>query len=320
MIYICVYTVANDRLLAQLCGFYSMKTGQSIQWQSYRDHLIDVSEDPSFLAHELHSGSSLPLTWGICRPNVRNKIAELMTLGQRCTVIFIAREAGKPVDTYHLKAICDVQNLENQFTIVGGAGSVFSGYGNLLITASGNGSFQHQEYFDQIARHGSTGLRIDGHGDWYERVGAFDWHHPSLVTHLENSNRKEFRKGFERYGLHGNAVLELAHAQANWGYVPKDNYVVFDTQSIVLRNGITIASVLTGEHERWERHDVATQVQALVQHSRSHLRVTKRGSRGGFPHPHVRMEESSREMVSRLIEAVGSSGLECIGNSRELNP
>src|SRR5690242_20229038 len=90
---------------------------------------FDVGDDPSFLASRSASGTSRKLSWGVCRPDLRNR----MRPGD--LIVFFAGEADVPhaLRTYRLAAWAVVEALVSQTDIWTYEGlREFRTYSNLL--------------------------------------------------------------------------------------------------------------------------------------------------------------------------------------------
>ena len=177
----------------------------------------DNGDDPSFFAAR-HSGG--PLTWGVCRPDVRNAIEP----GSVCVFFAYTRVVNKT--RYRLSAVATVAYRLDRRSILQDATFSQADYANLLIRRQGNGWL-----YDESDRPQS-----DRHDDWLWRIAT---------------NRTRKKSAFEsrhkiiyETGRFDDGDLEVG-----------ENYVVFSNQvdqTYISRNPPHVATARPGyEHESW---------------------------------------------------------------------
>lgn len=217
---------------------------------------LDSGDDPSFFSSEYFDG---PLTWGVCRGDVRNSI----TAGS--VVIFFAYTQLGELTTYRLSAIATVKQKVKQSAIFADPElKIFRGYLNLLISPDD----EHNQFF------WNEPCYPDGqHYDWMWRL----------------ANRSEFRSSDFRE----NAVVnEISVGQLVNGkrYSFGSNYVIFstdETETYVLEKPPQIARSFGSNIERWEKDSLS---QAVLSRTLSLARQHSQTERGlripGGPRPH----------------------------------
>jgi hypothetical protein len=261
-------------------NFYNLNLSSKLSAGLYDDELIDTGDDPSFLARSIFRNSDGRLSWGICRPDVRNLIAI------DDWAIFIAFETlpngeGK----YYLKAVCQVESKISMWDVVESNITPYSRYGNLLLSYS-NKKYSHHEFLDAL------GSDIIGHTDWYNRIGQFDW---PLIKTLSNFKGKGYRDKYRHFfeNTFNSKHFSLTTLKHQWHYQPLNNYIIFGKRSIIIPNGIHIADIKRRHFEVWVNSAVANSLKQLsMRDNEKYLRTTRLGVRGGYPHRHIRKDET----------------------------
>lgn len=115
----------------------------------------DRGDDPSFFARLNEAKKPGPLTWGICRGDVRNRIMK----GD--VVVFFSKRGAQNNDEYSLSAIVTVE-AKIKHTEVLNPKTGFRNYYNLLIRPTGH--HNRWEHFEPP----QNGPR--GHSDWIWRI------------------------------------------------------------------------------------------------------------------------------------------------------
>lgn len=241
----------------------------------------DNGDDPSFFV----ARQSGPLTWGICRQDVRNSIR----VGSIAAFFsFTPMEDGQVL--YRLCAVTtvlskqDVRSLHRERR--------FAGFRNLYINAlirPVKNGWQYDE---------SDRAESNRHKDWLWRIAA----HNGLTT--ERFNRKHaqvYREEFIPNDLLEQGDLRLA-----------ENYVLFSTtsdDSYICKNPPEVAVAFRGEHEAWSNETLQTltvgTATEYLSSGRNYLRVANRSGRN--VHRHIRFEMPSTAAVawrSELIRAL----------------
>lgn len=246
----------------------------------------DYGDDPSFKASkELHG----PLTWGVCRPNVRNKIGS----GDIAVFFSCSRSKDTGNSTYHLCSIATVGRKVRQ-TDFRRTKSLrqFEGYSNLLVRPlPSSRGWEHYE-----PPHSGP----HGHPDWLSRIAD-----------RADFRKKDFEKveSTDRFGpqtrIRGR-LIEIA-----------PNYVIFSSsksETLVLANPPIVAHFSPGQpHESWRRDKLTRSIRecTLGQARRSgNLRRWLRIGTDRHPHPHPPISfEMPQEKAERwrmgLIGLVG---------------
>jgi hypothetical protein len=217
----------------------------------------DNGDDPSFFVARRSGG---PLTWGVCRQDVRTAIQP------GSIVVFFSYTKTDTVYRYRMSAVATVsEKLDRR--------AVFSDprfapradqYLNLLIRPENDGW-----KYDESDRHKSH-----RHPDWLWRVA-------------EHGGLRTDRFCAKHQGIYTRAWFSNAEV------VMSNNYVVFSsapTETYISPNPPEVAIAETGEHERW----VEKRLKRLTIQKASALHRTHRAclrSRGfGYVHPELRFE------------------------------
>lgn len=221
----------------------------------------DYGDDPSFEAfHRFNT----PVTWGVCRPNVRNK------LRRSDIVIFISREQSEKAKqlTYRLCSIATVADMRKQTDIweVGELGYLKQ-YTNLLIRPLRPGpGWEHLEPSTQKAR---------PHGDWLWRIAEPCKLKKDDFKPIEKKNR--FQNGQE---IQGKTVLIGR------------NFIIFSSSSdetLVVEKPPIVATYSRGNHEVWNEHPLTKKIWSYIMEKARSARVqnSHRWLRRKMNHPIV---------------------------------
>lgn len=231
----------------------------------------DIGDDPSFFASRQLGG---PVTWGICRPDVRGMIH------QRDWVSFFSARRLFDLSAvhYHFVAALQVEKLLSHASLFKTT-SVLSSYLNLVMRPSGTG-WEHHE----------PGLHPrDWHDDWMWRI-------------------------CRRSGLRKKDVVEASRAHQDgaplrMGATPlplADNYIVFGQESAIRpTRPILVAEFRQGDlTERWIENPTAIKIRALVfGESPRALRITNPQQ----PHRHFRRtlhsSDSWRHEMRQIVDS-----------------
>lgn len=241
----------------------------------------DNGDDPSFFVAKQGG----PLTWGICRQEVRHSIP----VGSIVAFFsFTPMQSGRIL--YRLCAVTTVVSKQDVRAVH--RDKRFAGFRGLYINA--------------LIRPAKNGWRYDEsdraeplrHRDWLWRIAD----HKGLTS-------KRFEKNYEqvyREGWISNDLLE------HGGLRLAENYILFSTaaeDSYICKNPPEVAVAFKGEHEAWsnrllESLTVGT-ASECVKGGRNYLRVANRSGRN--VHRHIRFEMPTTEAVAwrgRLIRTL----------------
>jgi hypothetical protein len=234
---------------------------------------FDHGDDPSFRSSQRLRGR---VTWGVCRQNVRNK------LRPGDAVVFFAadRLRDRRPARYQFVGFATVDRAVRQTDVW--TDPVLNGYrryGNLLIRPVGGG-FEHFE----------PELPKNPHHDWLWRIAD------TRRFRKDNFNgREQFRPSDRIEGR----PLRIA-----------ENYIVFrpePRETLVLAKPPVVATVdASGKIETWARTPFASSLRAAV------LGATSRSLRSTNEqraHPHIRLDEPTEPMLSRLRNLCRAHGL-----------
>lgn len=238
----------------------------------------DNGDDPSFFMARHHGN---PLTWGVCRQQVRN------TIRPGSIVVFFSFTKIETVYRYRMSAVATVANKIDRRMVFKDARfrSRTGRYLNVLIKPE-NGGWR----YDEDDRHSSY-----RHEDWLWRIASHDG---LEKTPFKRRHRTTYRKRW-----FAEASVDLAK-----------NYVLFSSapdETYIAPNPPQIAKANRGEHERW-MHRALKQLTidkaaALHRTHRCHLRNTG----FGYSHPALTFQLPVHEAVSwrkSLIAALRSEG------------
>lgn len=230
----------------------------------------DHGDDPAFFSALYHHG---PVTWGVCRPNIRCPIRK------NDGVVFFAEQERN----YRFVAALRVADKMKHTGL--SKHPLFCQYFNLVIRSRGAG-WEHHEPISTP------------HPDWLWKVTC-----KSLAQSLPKKTGRE--KQWEAAGKShtpGQSLTIEGHP------VPiAANYVVFSRSSAVrAHHPPVVARCYEGErHETWEGDSRSQEIRQLVFRDgcRCYLRISDKS--GGHPqHPHIyhpQLEESELEETFRRL-------------------
>lgn len=263
-----------------------IKTGEVRHRNESEGWPYDYGDDPSFRASKELDG---PLTWGVCRPDIRNKLRE----GD--IVVFFScgtsRETGQ--STYRFCSIATVSRKERQ-TEIGRLRSMerYESYSNLLVRPlPSTGGWEHYE----PPRGGPY-----GHPDWLSRIASRTGFKKEDFKRIESENRFSSKTRVQ------GRLVEVAR-----------NYVIFSTkrsETFIFKNPPVVAQFSPGQpHEFWTRTEISKAIfrRTLGEASRvkSHVKWLRIGTyRHPHPHPPISFEmshERANSWRTELISVVG---------------
>ncbi len=243
----------------------------------------DLGDDPSFEASARASGQ---ITWGVCRPPVRNAVS----VGD--LVVFFAGGRKVPC-TYQFVGFATVdQKISRDKIWTLPEFATYRSYRNILIRPEPDG-FRHveQPHFDQ---------RI-WHPDWLCRIA-----HPSQRKHpdFDRVQRSDF---LPEPICAQNTAISLA-----------DNYVIFRREgdgTFVADRPPTVATAeKNGAHEVWRENDpfaVQLRTKLFSGSPRGWLRSTHRQ----ISHPHIRLKDvDTVALAQELLDLCSSFGIASRGS------
>ncbi len=235
----------------------------------------DYGDDPSFkTTRELHS----PLTWGVCRPDVRNKICE-----GDIVVFFSCSESKKTQNyTYRLCCISTVSKKVKQ-TDIFEVDSLwqFKEYPNLLVRPlPSSKGWEHYEPPQKGPK---------GHRDWLWRIAERSDLKNNDFREIEDKN--EFCHGTRIRG----STIKIA-----------PNYVIFSSsrsKTLILENPPIVAHFYRGQfqlHECWKRDKLSRNIKKLTldkaRDAMNHMRWLRIGTpKHPHPHPPISFSLSTKE-------------------------
>ena len=218
------------------CGSRTARFNTALARQ---DWPYDIGDDPSFYSSRTFGG---PLTWGICRQDVRNSLR----VGDIVVFFSFRKIEGSGESEYRLCAVATVEQKVSQLDLWSSDEELsrLRSYFNLLVRPlkAANGVWEHFE--PALA---GPGL----HGDWLWRIADHRGLRKDDFNDIEHSDR--LRVG---QTIRGGAV-QIA-----------DNYVLFavaPAETYVLAKPPLVATHLPGlPHERWERDKFSQAVQRMT--------------------------------------------------------
>lgn len=283
-IYIAPFHGGGTAAKAACCGRPS-QVGKIV---TNEDWPYDVGDDPSFFCSKRDAGS---LTWGICRPDVRNHIRR-----GDVVVFFSFKEIKEPKEIqYRFCAVATVADKIGMNQIWGKeAFSRYRRYDNLLIRPT-SASHTVWEHFEPKLK------GTEAHHDWLWRICE----HP---------------KGLRKSTFKGKENLCLSDQIEQHPLKIARNYVIFSTESIetcVLLSPPLVARYFGGQApETWEKDDLSQGVFRLTLAEANRINASHRFLRvseaSGHPHRHIKwkvMRDEATRWRKRLIE-IATSGTE----------
>ena len=230
----------------------------------------DAGDDPALFSARRHRG---PITWGVCRPDVRCSICK----GDG--IVFFAAQNDSQNETTRYSFVAALRVPDKMLHTALSTHPVFGQYLNLLIRPCGSG----WEHYEPVAE--------QNHPDWLWRITC-----RSLVR-SQGRLKKHYVVDTGKAHLPGKPLAFPVAA----------NYVVFSTSSAVLAdNPPVVATFSNGEApESWKRDSTSDAIRKLVlRDSCRYLRTSNRHQ----PHRHIHhphLEESDlEEMFRRLSDLI----------------
>lgn len=251
-LYVATYIVPQKRELPLVLGGVVSAFHQAVSLETAWPY--DVGDDPAFFSANHFHGS---VTWGVCRPDVRNQVVS----GD--WVAFFAAErahAGRAM-RYRFSALLRVEKKVAQTSLsASDLKPGFQSYLNLLIRPSGTG----WEHFEPAAQ------RSSWHRDWLWRLCTGNGLRKADAVAAGDAHRA----GTE-LTINGRSAPIAA------------NYVIFSKEeSLVVENPPVLANYHQGDrHETWVGEQRSRGIrELLLGDSQRWLRTTNRQQ----PHRHIR--------------------------------
>ncbi len=228
----------------------------------------DNGDDPSFYAYKKDGA---PLTWGVCRPTVRNAIRT-----GDIAVFFAFTETedgnGKKV-TYRLSAVAAVERKLDRRVVFRDPNFTPANYLNILIRPNEDG-WRYAEPDDKRPKSAR-------HGDWLWRIAR------------RQTTKEEFDQQFAQVYKDGYF--------ADGAFLIADNYIVFssaesDTCLVKYPPEVAVAVIQPlGEREKWTNLELRGLTVDVAEKfgGRNHLRIENSSHRN--VHPPVAFEMPSTE-------------------------
>jgi hypothetical protein len=277
-IYLAPYHARGETKTTLPCGKGSIRLSGEMSGDEWP---YDIGDDPSFSCSKMSGG---PLTWGICRPDVRNPIR----LGD-IVVFFSFREIKEAMETeYRLCAVATV-NKKVRMTDLWKHPELerFKSYDNLLIKPNSRAPGCWKHFEPKLKGQ-------QGHSDWLWRICE----HPKRVLKDSFDGRDEFCRD-EKIEGHPLGVAQ--------------NYVIFSTrreETCILHSPPLMARHYGGKGtEVWENDGSSAKVFRLTLGEANRVNGSGRFLRipgsGGHPHRHVKWEvprERALQWRGELIE------------------
>lgn len=248
----------------------------------------DNGDDPSFYSMRSLGG---PLTWGVCRPDIRNIIKK-----GDIVVFFSFQKDNRNKETeYRFCCVATVEDKISQAEIWQEEDlKVFRNYHNLLVKPSKiNGVWEHFEPSLQ-GKH--------AHKHWLWRCTTQS--HLKKNQLIEISKTNMFKPGYMIDGV----LIEFAN-----------NYILFSsdtTKTFYIVNPKVVAKHKKGkQYEEWRNDKFSQGIRSLVLEKAEHVNEKKRNLRINnkqHPHRHIMFELKESEAVSwraSILQFIGKRGV-----------
>ncbi len=256
----------------------------------------DVGDDPAFFSAQHFGG---PITWGVCRPDVRCAIRR-----DDGIVFFAAQKNSKDNRTTDYRFVAALRvNDKIRHTEVS-QHPIFKHYLNLMIRPRGAG----WEHYEPAAN--------PVHRDWLWRItcksstSSCDLP-PKVQIHTDEAGNKEKVRCWEAAGK--------AHEPGSPLMIGKQpvpvaaNYVIFSTTSVVLADDPPrVARYREGGHEAWQTDPTSQKIRDLVLRNGRYLRTSNYQQ----PHRHIRHQLAESDLQN-IFDQLGS--LMNTGSFKELH-
>jgi hypothetical protein len=245
----------------------------------------DPSDDPSFFCARFFADEGGALSWGICRPDLR----EQLRVGD--TVAFFPVSSRRRNATYRFAGYATVEEKVSQDQIWSEDRlAVYQKYLNLLVEPLGDGVFIHRENHPG-----------GPHPDWLFRlVGrrGYSWRARDFGPWTDHGYSKTVRPGVDETA--GRQPIHFAR-----------NYVIFERDApgtFIAADPPVIATSPGGrEPETWGTDEFATALRELtVGGTGRTLRTTAPRNQ----HPFTRLDMDARAWRPRLLELMQAAGIE----------
>ncbi len=241
---------------------------------------VDIGDDPSFAWAREHGG---PLTWGVCRPDLRN------ALERGDVVVFFSadRLPDRSPARYAWVGFATVASKVSQSAIFERDDlAPLRARPNLLIRKATSGVFEHHE----------------------PALDPRDWHR-DWVWRLVRSHRRK-KQDFDPVEATG--VFDPRSSRAAGSLITlADNYVLFadeDTLTWIAEDPPIIAEAAqNGQAETWMNRPLATELQSLIFHRAP--RPSLRTSNPQTAHPELRLAMPPDDVRRELTELASRHGL-----------
>ena len=243
---------------------------------------VDVGDDPAFECSRQWAHTGARLSWGVCRPDLRNTI----TMGD--VVVFIAadRLSDRRSARYQLAGWSTAERTVSQLDVWQHEElAVYRQYRNLLIRPADDGSgFVHHE------------TQHPEHPDWLWRLARHTRRGPPKAAWITAG---------AHLGIPADGVFHIGRHRERVA----PNYVLFSAdpdQTVILADPPTVAIATTpGQLETWTADPFAVGLRAMLlgQVKGRGLRTTNRQQ----PHRHIRLDNPVllREHLHQLIKEHG---------------
>jgi len=238
----------------------------------------DNGDDPSF--YVARRGG--PLTWGVCRQDVRNSIVK-----DSIVVFFSFTPVSTDSILYRLCAVATVTDKMDHRAVH--RSERFAEFRQLYIN-----SLIHPQndgwHYDESDRPSS-----DRHKDWLWRI----------ADHRHIKKKKNFEKEYAT--IYQNEWFSESDVMSGSALAFGNNYVVFE-RAFILADPPSVALAVTGQHEDWtdERLRALTVGTASqLGNGRDYLRIVNQSERNVHRQIHFEMPaDSARSWRETLIEAL----------------
>jgi hypothetical protein len=281
-IYLAVFRSSRGGYADQSCSKSYHPLSQALKRGAWP---YDVGDDPSFFSKVQNRSN---LTWGVCRPQVRNRIQP-----GDIVVYFSVRQKEKehPFE-YQLCAVVTVEKKVRQTDVwlVPRFRKCFASYLNLVLRPNGRHRWRHSERGSEKP-----------HKDWIWRIADHDGLKKSQFRPLEAKDT------FDQHSRVGGRPVSIAA-----------NYVIFSDDkklSRVLRHPpLTAVSQRNGQPETWQDDPFSKSVRAHLFGSTGKAGPRRKSLRSVHPqhsHPVIRWTLSVEEAIKwrkKLFGILDGSG------------
>lgn len=281
-VYLAVFRSSHGGYADQSCSKPYHSLSQALKRGEWP---YDIGDDPSFFSKVQYGAN---LTWGVCRPQVRNRIQP-----GDIVVYFSVRQKKKDLPfEYQLCAVVTVQEKVRQTDVwlVPRFRKCFARYLNLVVRPAGRHRWRHSERGSEKP-----------HKDWIWRIAD----HEGLKK--RQFRRLEAKDTFDQYSRVGDQTVSITA-----------NYVVFSNDknlSRILRHPPLVAvSRRNGRPETWQRDPFSKSLWAHLFGSARKSGCRRKSLRSTHPqhsHPVIRWTLSIEEAIrwrKRFFAILDESG------------